>query len=73
MPIVLDWLREQEPDALCLQETKVEDKDFPAGEFEDAGFHVAYRGQKRWNGVAIISKAPRCPPWGDWAGLIANS
>jgi len=58
MPIVLDWLREHEPDALCLQETKVEDKDFPAGEFEDAGFHVAYCGQKRWNGVAIVSKAP---------------
>ena len=58
MPIVLDWLREHEPDALCLQETKVEDKDFPAGEIEDAGFHVTYCGQKRWNGVAIISKAP---------------
>jgi exodeoxyribonuclease-3 len=58
MPIVLDWLRENDPDALCLQETKVEDKDFPAGEFEAAGFQVAFRGQKRWNGVAIISKAP---------------
>ena len=58
MPILLDWLREHEPDALCLQETKVEDKDFPAGEFEAAGFHVAFRGQKRWNGVAIVSRAP---------------
>jgi exodeoxyribonuclease-3 len=58
MPIVIDWLRKHEPDVFCLQETKVEDKDFPADEFEAAGFHTAFRGQKRWNGVAIISKAP---------------
>ena len=58
MPIVLDWLRENEPDVLCLQETKVEDKDFPAGDFVKAGYHVAFCGQKRWNGVAIVSKAP---------------
>jgi exodeoxyribonuclease-3 len=58
MPIVLDWLRDRGPDVLCLQETKVEDKDFPAGEFEAAGFRVAFRGQKRWNGVAIVSKHP---------------
>ncbi len=58
MPIVLEWLRENEPDVLCLQETKVEDKDFPAGAFEEAGYHVAFRGQKRWNGVAIVSRAP---------------
>lgn len=58
LPIVLDWLREHAPDALCLQETKVEDKDFPAEGFETAGYHVAFCGQKRWNGVAVISKAP---------------
>lgn len=58
MPIVLDWLREREPEVLCLQETKVEDKAFPAGEFEEAGYRVAFRGQKRWNGVAIVSKDP---------------
>jgi len=56
--IVTDWLKKHEPDVLCLQETKVEDKDFPAGDFEAAGYHVSFRGQKRWNGVAIVSKTP---------------
>jgi exodeoxyribonuclease-3 len=58
MPIVLDWLQGQEPDVLCLQETKVEDKDFPTSGFEEAGYQVAFFGQKRWNGVAMVSKEP---------------
>ena len=58
MPIVLEWLLQHEPDVLCLQETKVEDKDFPASAFEEAGYHAAFCGQKRWNGVAVVSRAP---------------
>jgi exodeoxyribonuclease III len=58
IPVVIDWLHEHGPDVLCLQETKVEDKDFPASDFEAAGYHVSFCGQKRWNGVAIVSKAP---------------
>ena len=58
LPILLEWLQKQRPDVLCLQETKVEDKDFPVGAFEEAGYHVAYFGQKRWNGVATISAKP---------------
>lgn len=58
LPIVKGWLQKHRPDALCLQETKVEDKDFPAEAFEEAGYHVTFFGQKRWNGVAIVSAHP---------------
>jgi exodeoxyribonuclease-3 len=57
LPIVLSWLAENRPDVLCLQETKVDDGHFPAGAFEEAGYHVAYRGAKQYNGVAIASLA----------------
>ncbi|MCC8109096.1 MAG: exodeoxyribonuclease III [Planctomycetes bacterium] len=53
---VLAWLAEYKPDILALQETKVPDKDFPAACFEDAGWHVAFRGEKSYNGVAVISR-----------------
>lgn len=52
---VLDWLERQRPDALCLQETKLEDASFPVEAFREAGWNVAYSGQKTYNGVAIIS------------------
>lgn len=54
--IIIPWLEVQSPDVLCLQETKVQDKDFPADAIEDAGYLVIYKGQKSYNGVAIISK-----------------
>ena len=53
--IVIPWLRENRPDVLCMQETKVEDAKFPAGDFEQAGYHVVFSGEKRYNGVAIAS------------------
>ncbi len=52
------WLENQNPDVLCLQETKVTDEDFPGAPFEGMGFHCVVRGQKSYNGVAIISKTP---------------
>lgn len=55
---VTDWLKEAEPDVLGLQETKVTDDLFPAGAFEDLGYHVAYSGQPTYNGVAVISRLP---------------
>ncbi|MBW1704587.1 MAG: exodeoxyribonuclease III [Deltaproteobacteria bacterium] len=58
LPIIKDWLDREQPDVLCVQETKVQDKDFPAGPFEEAGYHVIFKGQKSYNGVAIISKLP---------------
>ena len=58
LPHLLDWLGRVQPDAVCLQETKTEDKTFPLGEIEAAGYRVVYSGQKTYNGVAILSRAP---------------
>lgn len=55
LPIILSWLESEKPDALCVQETKVTDADFPADAFREAGYWVVYAGQKSYNGVAIIS------------------
>ena len=52
------WLARAQPDVLLLQETKVADADFPRDFFETVGYHVADHGEGRWNGVAIVSKAP---------------
>lgn len=53
---VADWLENRRPDAVCFQETKVEDAHFPAGLFDECGYEVACHGQKSYNGVAIASK-----------------
>ena len=53
---VINWLEYRKPDVLCLQETKVTDKDFPFKPFEKLGYQVKVYGQKSYNGVAIISK-----------------
>lgn len=58
LPIVVDWVAAQQPDVLCLQEIKCRDEDFPASPFIDAGYSVTVRGQKSFNGVAIVSKQP---------------
>jgi exodeoxyribonuclease-3 len=58
LPHLLDWLGRVQPDAVCLQETKTEDRNFPLAEIESAGYRVAYSGQKTYNGVAILSRAP---------------
>jgi exodeoxyribonuclease-3 len=56
LPQLLDWLARENPDAVCLQETKVEDHNFPLQEIERAGYQAAYSGQKTYNGVAILAK-----------------
>jgi exodeoxyribonuclease-3 len=55
---VLDYLRDESPDVVLLQETKVVDEAFPAIEIEDLGYNIAVHGQKTYNGVAILSKRP---------------
>ena len=56
---VLDWCVKNEPDVLCLQETKCVDEKFPHGRLRSAGFeHIVFHGEKAYNGVAIISKHP---------------
>lgn len=57
MPIILQWLGQHQPDALCLQETKVQDPDFPLQSLAEVGYHAAFKGQKSYNGVAILSPA----------------
>ncbi len=56
LPLLLEWMRSQKPDILCIQETKVQDKDFPQAPFEEIGYHCAFKGQKSFNGVAIFSR-----------------
>jgi exodeoxyribonuclease-3 len=56
MALILDWLSRESPDVLCVQETKVQDEDFPAQPIQEAGYHVVFRGQKAHAGVAIISR-----------------
>lgn len=57
LPHVLQWLAEQKPDVLAMQETKTTDDQFPHDAFREAGYHVVYAGQKTYNGVAIASRA----------------
>lgn len=54
----LAWLKERDPDIVCLQELKCVDEAFPREAFESAGYNVAVHGQKTYNGVAILSKLP---------------
>ncbi|HUF21530.1 MAG TPA: exodeoxyribonuclease III [Burkholderiales bacterium] len=58
LPQLVDWAARQLPDAVCLQETKLENANFPAQSLRDIGFHAAYAGQKTYNGVAILSREP---------------
>lgn len=58
LPQLLDWLKSQQPDVVCLQETKLQDENFPREEIAAAGYHALYSGQKTYNGVALLSKEP---------------
>ncbi len=58
LDVVLPWLEANQPDVLAIQETKVQDVDFPLDAIDDAGYRVVFRGQKKYNGVAILSKEP---------------
>jgi exodeoxyribonuclease-3 len=54
----LAWLREARPDVCCLQEIKTVDEGFPREPIEAMGYNLAIRGQKGFNGVAILSRQP---------------
>ena len=56
LSLITQWLENEAPDVLCIQETKVQDKDFPAKIFEDLSYTCSFWGQKAYNGVAIVSK-----------------
>lgn len=56
LEILLRWLKEAQPDIVCLQELKSEDHKFPVNAINVAGYQAIWHGQKSWNGVAILSK-----------------
>src|ERR1700722_20743725 len=56
LPSLLGWFRESNPDVVCLQELKATDAEFPVEAIKAAGYEAIWRGQRTWNGVAILSK-----------------
>ncbi|KJH71124.1 exodeoxyribonuclease III [Aliterella atlantica] len=70
---VVNWLRENKVDILCLQETKVVDDNFPRSPFAELGYHIYVSGQKSYNGVAIISTEPLEDVNTGFAPLIGTS
>jgi exodeoxyribonuclease III len=53
---LLEWLKEAEPDVVCLQELKAEQSQFPAGAIRELGYEAVWQGQRSWNGVAILAR-----------------
>ena len=69
LPQVLDWLAEARPDVLALQETKLQDEQFPHAELRAAGYHAECSGQKTYNGVAVLTREPARDVLRDIPGL----
>jgi len=59
LPVLLGWLKQAKPDIVCLQELKTAHEAFPAAAIEDAGYLSVHRGEKTWNGVAILARGAR--------------
>ena len=56
LPHLLAWLAREEPDVVALQELKAPDGSFPEAELEQAGYGAIWRGQRSWNGVALLGR-----------------
>ena len=56
LPNLLRWLRAAKPDVVALQELKATDAEFPTAAIEKAGYGAVWRGQKTWNGIAILAR-----------------
>ncbi|UFH52176.1 exodeoxyribonuclease III [Spirosoma sp. KNUC1025] len=56
LPVLLRWLAETTPDIVCLQELKAPQEKFPQDALWDAGYSAVWKGQKSWNGVAILGR-----------------
>jgi exodeoxyribonuclease-3 len=67
LPNLLEWLRKESPDVVCLQELKAPDHGFPALSLKEAGYGSVWHGQKSWNGVAILARG--CEPIENRRGL----
>ena len=68
---LLGWLRQAQPDVACLQELKATDSEFPIAGIKKAGYGAIWRGQKSWNGVAILGRG--CEPVVTRTKLSADS
>jgi exodeoxyribonuclease-3 len=53
-----EWLAEARPDVVCLQELKAEQGGFPAGPLSELGYSAIWKGERSWNGVAILARGP---------------
>jgi exodeoxyribonuclease-3 len=69
---VRQWLAVEQPEVLCLQETKVADDLFPHDAFRDLGYSAAISGQKAYNGVAILSRVPVEDVQVGFSAVLAN-
>src|SRR5437868_10627004 len=58
LPQLSAWVADAQPDVLGLQETKLEDEKFPLEQIRALGYHAAFSGQRTYNGVALLSRAP---------------
>jgi len=56
LEVILAWIAQHRPDVLCVQETKAQDADFPREAIEAAGLRVAFKGEKAYNGVAVMAR-----------------
>ena len=56
LPNLLDWLNASKPDVVCLQELRCSERDCPAAPIKEAGYSAVWRGEKAWNGVAILAR-----------------
>ncbi|GAC1527457.1 MAG: exodeoxyribonuclease III [Ramlibacter sp.] len=56
LPNLLEWLGREQPDVACLQELKTLDTAFPVAELRSAGYSAVWKGQRSWNGVAILAR-----------------
>jgi exodeoxyribonuclease-3 len=56
LPNLLAWLKAAKPDAVCLQELKAGQNQFPESALRDAGYGAAWVGERTWNGVAILAR-----------------
>jgi len=69
LPHLLQWMDAHQPDIVGLQETKLEDKNFPLAAIRGAGYEVAFAGQKTYNGVAVLARQPPTDIVTDLPGL----
>lgn len=58
LDILLDWLKQDGPEVVCLQETKLTDDLFPLAPLAEVGYQAVFTGQKTYNGVAILARLP---------------